>query len=135
MSGHPRASHRHLAGLRCAEWSLAAAHTRAGIADAPATITPALLTPGRGRPPAALLRAALYRQAFNPARPHTEPGPVATAVLAWARHHCLPLIALAGPQVTRHALDASLLVTGASSPLADGAGHPAVWIGRQAGHP
>jgi hypothetical protein len=91
------------------KWPLAAAHTRAGIANALATITPALLTPGRGRPPAALLRAALYRQAFNPARAHTDPGPAATAVLAWARHHCLPLTALACPQVTRRALDALTL--------------------------
>ena len=34
---------------------------------------------------------------------------MATAVLAWARHHCLPLAALAGPQVTRRALDALTL--------------------------
>jgi hypothetical protein len=89
--------------------ALAAAHTRAGIADALATITPALLTPGRSRPPEAMLRAALYRQAFNPARADTDPGPAATAVLAWAWHHCLPLTALAGPQVTRRALDALTL--------------------------
>ena len=66
------------------KWPLAAAHTRAGIADALATITPALLTPGRGRPPAAVLRAALYGHAFNPARAGTDPGPPATAALAWA---------------------------------------------------
>ena len=111
--GHPRACQHQLAGarsrLRCDEMALAAAHTRAGIADALATITPALLTPGRGRPPAAMLRAALYRQAFNPARADTDPGPAAAAVLDWARHHCLPLTALADPQVTRRALDALTL--------------------------
>jgi hypothetical protein len=37
------------------KWPLAAACTRAGIADALATITPTLLTPGRGGPPAAVL--------------------------------------------------------------------------------
>ena len=99
----------HAAAYAAMKWPLAAAHTRAGIADALATITPALLTPGRGGPPAAVLRAALYRQAFNPARAGTDPGPAATAVLAWARHHCLPLTALAGPQVTRRALDALTL--------------------------
>ena len=99
----------HAAAYAAMKWPLAAAHTRAGIADALATITPALLTPGRGRPPAAMLRAALYRQAFNPARADTDPGPAATAVLGWARHHCLPLTALAGPQVTRRALDALTL--------------------------
>jgi hypothetical protein len=86
------------------KWPLAA-HTRAGIADALATITPALITPGRDKPPAAVLRAALYRHAFRPAQPGTDPGLAATAALAWARSHCLPLAALADPQVTRRALD------------------------------
>ena len=56
-----------------------------------------------------MLRAALYGHAFNPARADTDPGPAATVALAWARHHCLPLTALAGPQVTRRALDALAL--------------------------
>ena len=91
------------------KWPLAAAHSRAGIADALATITPALLTPGRGGPPAAVLRAALYRHAFNPARAGADPGPPATAALGWASDHCLPLTALADPQVTRRALEALAL--------------------------
>ena len=85
----------HAAAYAAIKWPLAAAHTRAGIADALATITPALLTPGRGGPPAAVLRAALYGHAFNPAPAGADPGPPATAALAWARHHCLPLAALA----------------------------------------
>jgi hypothetical protein len=99
----------HAAAYAAMKWRLAAAHTRAGIADALATITPALLTPGRGGPPAAVLRRALYGHAFNPARAGTDPGPPATAALAWASHHCLPLTALADPAVTRHALDALAL--------------------------
>jgi integrase len=99
----------HAAAYAGMKWPLAAAHTRAGIADALATITPALLTPGRGGPPAAVLRRALYGHAFNPARADADPGAPATAALAWARHHCLPLTALAGPQVTRRALDALTL--------------------------
>ncbi len=91
------------------KWPLAAAHTRAGIADALATITPALLTSGRGGPPATVLRAALYGHAFNPAQAGTDPGPAAAAALAWASHHCLLLTALADPQVTRRALDALAL--------------------------
>lgn len=66
------------------KWPLAAAHTRAGIADALATVTPALLAPGPGRPPAAVLRAALYGHAFNPARADADLGPAAaTALGAW----------------------------------------------------
>jgi hypothetical protein len=56
------------------KWPLAAAHTRAGIADGLATITPALLTPGRDRPPAPVLRSALYGYAFNPAGQALTPG-------------------------------------------------------------
>src|SRR5882724_10814412 len=58
----------HAAAYAAMKWPPAAACTRAGIADALATITPALLTPGRGGPPAAVLRAALYGHAFSPAR-------------------------------------------------------------------
>ena len=99
----------HAAAYAAMKWPLAAAHSRAGIADALATITPALLTPGWGGPPAAVLRAALYGHAFNPSRAGTDPGPPATAALAWASDHCLPLTALADPQVTRRALEALAL--------------------------
>ena len=63
----------HAAGYAAMKWPLAAAHTRAGVADALAAITPPLLTPGRGRPPAAILRGALYGHAFNRARAGTRP--------------------------------------------------------------
>jgi len=56
-----------------------------------------------------MLRAALYGHAFNPARAGTDPGPPATAALAWAWRHCLPLTALARPVVTRRVLDALAL--------------------------
>ncbi len=95
----------HATAYAAMKWPLAAAHTRAGIADALATITPALITPGRDKPSAAVLRAALYRHAFRPAQSGADPGLAATAALAWARSHCLPLAALADPQVTRRALD------------------------------
>jgi integrase len=85
-------------------------HTRAGIADALATITPALTAPGStGRPPPAVLRAALYRWAYNPGRPRTEPAPATGAALAWARRSSLPLTALRDPRVTRGALEALTL--------------------------
>jgi hypothetical protein len=99
----------HAAAYAAMKWPLAAAHTRAGIADALATITPALLTPGRSRPPATVLRAALYGHAFNPSRADADPGPAAGSALAWARCHSMPLAALAGPAVTRCALDALAL--------------------------
>ena len=98
----------HTAAYAAMKWPLAAACTRAGIADALATITPAIITPGRGRPPPAVLRTALYGHAFNPARASADPGPSATA-LAWARDHSLPVTALADPAVTRRAVEALAL--------------------------
>ncbi|HEV2373920.1 MAG TPA: tyrosine-type recombinase/integrase [Streptosporangiaceae bacterium] len=80
--------------------------THPGLAaDALATITPALLIPARSGPPAAVLRAALYQQAFRPARPGTGPGPQVTEALAWGQHHSLPVSALADPRIVRRALD------------------------------
>jgi hypothetical protein len=89
--------HEHAAAYAAMKWPRVAAHTRAGIADALATITPALTTPGIGRPPPAVLRAALYRQAFNPSRRGAGPCPAAAAALRWAEHHSLPLAELTRP--------------------------------------
>jgi integrase len=88
------------------KWPHAAAHTRAGIADALATITPALVTTAAGRPPAPMLRAALYAHAYNPSRPSPPPGTEAARALAWAECHSLPLAELQDQQVARRALDA-----------------------------
>ncbi len=64
----------------------AAAHTRAGIADALAAITPALASTSAGHPPAMVLRAALYAHAYNPSRPAPPPGTeTAPAGLAFPR--------------------------------------------------
>ena len=65
--------------------------------------------PGRGGPPAAVLRAALYGHAFNPAGADNDPSPPTTMALAWASDYCLPLTALANPAVTRRALEALVL--------------------------
>lgn len=49
----------HAAGYAAVKWPHVSAHSRAGIADALATITPALTKNAAGRPPPAVLRAAL----------------------------------------------------------------------------
>jgi hypothetical protein len=87
------------------KWPQSAAHSRAGTADALATVTPALSTTGAGRPPSAVLRAALYGHAFNPARRGADPGPAAAAALRWAQDHSVPLAGLDDPRVTRRALE------------------------------
>jgi hypothetical protein len=61
--------HEHAAAYAAMKWPHLAAHSRASIADALATVvTPALSRAAPARPRAADLRTALYRYAFNPAR-------------------------------------------------------------------
>jgi hypothetical protein len=60
--------HEHAIAYAAVKWPHAAAHTRAGIADALATITPALLTTVAGQPPIAVLRAALCSPAATTSR-------------------------------------------------------------------
>jgi integrase len=98
--------HEHAVAYAAMKWPHAAAHTRAGIADALATITPALTTGPAGRPAAAVLRAALYAHAYNPSRPRPAPGTEAAQALDWAERHSLPLTGLADPRAARRALDA-----------------------------
>jgi hypothetical protein len=91
------------------KWPQVAAHTRAGIADAPATITPALTTDAPGRPATLAMRAALYGWAFNPGRADSQPPAKLAGALAWAGRPGLPLASLAEPDVTRRALHALTL--------------------------
>ena len=103
------ACHHQLAGprgrLRGMKWPLAAAHTRAGIADALATVTPALLTPRPGQAARSDTARRPLRARVQPGAGRPDPGQADAAALTWARHHCLPLAALADPAVTRRALD------------------------------
>jgi hypothetical protein len=108
-AGRPAAAvswQQHAAAYAAMKWPQSSAHARAWVADALATITPALTAPGTGRPAVAALRAALYRWAYNPARSGTGPAPPIAAALAWARRNSLPLTALENPRVTRGALEA-----------------------------
>jgi hypothetical protein len=95
--------------LRGYEVASGAAHSRAGIADALATITPALTHDGARRPPAALLRAALYGWAFHPGRADSQPPGIIADALVCAQHHSLPLASLADRHVTRRELGALTL--------------------------
>jgi len=81
------------------KWPPLAAHSRASVADALATVTPALTRPGaRDRPDPRELRTALYQHAFNPARP-PGPGSPAAQILDWAQQASLPVGRLAGNAV------------------------------------
>ena len=70
----------HAAGYAAVKWPHLAAHSRASLADALATVTPALTPTSPGAPPAGVLRTALYKFAFNPGprarrRPRYHPDP------------------------------------------------------------
>lgn len=65
------------------------------IADALATVTPALVTTTRGMPDPQVLRAALYGWAFNKeSRVTTELDQDAAAAIAWVRANSLNVAAL-----------------------------------------
>jgi integrase len=100
--------YQHAAAYAAMKWPALAAHSRASVAEALATVTPALTRATRARPPAAQLRTALYQHAFNPARTATSDEATARA-LTWAEQASLPLARLADPVVLRAALDALTL--------------------------
>jgi hypothetical protein len=98
--------YQHAAAYAAARWPELAAHSRSSLADALATITPALTRHGTCRQPdPRVLRAVLYRHAYCPARP-APAGSDAEQILDWIRHASLPVTDLAQPQVLRAALDA-----------------------------
>jgi len=98
----------HATAYAAMKWPDLAPHSRAGIADALATITPALTRPATRQPPQQLRRAALYQHAFNPART-TPPTPDLARALAWLHRASLPLACLSDPAVVRQALHALTL--------------------------
>ncbi len=98
--------YRHALAYTDMKWPDLAAHSRASMAEALATVTPALTTATGKRPPAEVLRAALYGHAFNPQHQTMKPDPATAAALAWLERASLPVTRLQDPQMTRQALDA-----------------------------
>ena len=88
------------------KWPHLAPHSRASMADALATATAALTRPTTRRPPARLLRAALYRHAFDPHQRNATADPAIANALAWLERASLPIQHLDDPRVIRQALDA-----------------------------
>ena len=88
------------------KWPLLAPHSRASLADALATVAPALTRPTATRPPVRTPHTALYRYAFNPGRRATATDPAPARALAWLAGVSLPVAQLEDPRITRAALDA-----------------------------
>ena len=97
--------YRHAVAYAEMKWPHLAPHSRASLAEALATVTPLLTRDVSRRPPAAILRAALYGHAFNARRRCGAPGPDTASALAWVERASLPLSQLCDPRVIRAALD------------------------------
>lgn len=88
------------------KWPRAAAKSRAGIADALATVTPMMVTSERGRPAAALLRKALTGWAFNKKRREEAKPPEVEHALKWLASNTAPVSVFEDVAELRNALDA-----------------------------
>ena len=101
------------------KWPSLAAHSRARLADALATVTPALIRKdARSRPGPRELRTALYQHAFNPARP-AGPGSTAAQILEWAQQASLPVGSLSEQAVLCAALEALTILLDGSRAAAN----------------
>ncbi|WP_030572032.1 tyrosine-type recombinase/integrase [Streptomyces aureocirculatus] len=87
-------------------WDRTPGNTRRTLADAFATITPALVHPGVIYPEPRVLRRALYSWAFNKNAWAQEPNEEWRKALDWIKRNSLPVGALAEADVLRRALDA-----------------------------
>ncbi|MCE0536989.1 tyrosine-type recombinase/integrase [Kineosporia rhizophila] len=89
-----------------AKWPHSSPKHRISIAEALATITPALLTSDRGAPAPKELRAALYGWAFNKTRRESGEMPDDIArILAWVERNVLSINDCGDAAVIRKALD------------------------------
>ncbi|GAB2872559.1 tyrosine-type recombinase/integrase [Streptomyces mayteni] len=87
------------------KWQDAPASTRRTLADAMATVTPALVTDNRGTADRHTVRRALYSWAFNVHRWEEEHPEEVLKVLNWFERKSLPTSALNDRMVVRRALD------------------------------
>ncbi|MBC6457750.1 tyrosine-type recombinase/integrase [Actinomadura sp. HBU206391] len=77
------------------KWPHAAAKSRTAMADALATVTPAMVTTTTGKPDATVLRAALYGWAFHRVRREsTQLRGEEAAALRWVRDNSLKIVTL-----------------------------------------
>src|SRR6266567_1789205 len=91
--------YQHAVAYAAMKWPHLAAHSRASMAEALATVTPLLTKTTSRRPPARTLRAALYGYALSPPRRSRAPEPATASALAWLERNSLPVSSLSDPQV------------------------------------
>ncbi|MEU6707330.1 tyrosine-type recombinase/integrase [Streptomyces wuyuanensis] len=90
-------------------WARTPGNTRRTLADAFATVTPALVRPGSVYSEPRVLRRALYSYAFNKKAWEQEPPEEWRRALDWVKRNSLPLGSLNEAAVMRRALDALCL--------------------------
>ena len=88
------------------KWQRAAAKSRAGNADALATVTPVMFATDKGRPDDRVMRRALTGWAFNTKRRDTPKPPEIERALKWVAAHTLPVSRFEDVAALRSALDA-----------------------------
>ncbi|WP_329128325.1 tyrosine-type recombinase/integrase [Streptomyces caniferus] len=88
------------------KWPDSPGSTRRTLAEAMATVTPALVKDTKGMADAKSVRTALYGWAFNMNRRDEEPPPDVAKVLDWFKRKSLPTSALADRMHVRAALSA-----------------------------
>ncbi|MFE1926579.1 hypothetical protein ACFW91_29000 [Streptomyces asoensis] len=86
------------------KWQHSPGSTRRTLAEAMATVTPALVKDTKGMADAQTVRTALYSWAFNVSRRDQDPPDEVAAVLAWFERKSLPTSALADRMQVRAAL-------------------------------
>ncbi len=91
------------------KWTRAAAKSRAGNADALATVTPVMFNGDRGRPDERVIRQALTGWAFNKKRRDMAKPPEIERALKWVAAHTVPVSRLEDVALLRNALDALAL--------------------------
>lgn len=87
-------------------WDRTPGNTRRTLADALATITPALVEPGAATHAPRELRRALYSWAFNKNSWEAAPSEEWQNALDWLQRHSLPVGELEEPDTLRRGLDA-----------------------------
>ncbi|MBO8191368.1 tyrosine-type recombinase/integrase [Streptomyces oryzae] len=88
------------------KWTDSPASTRRTLAEAMATVTPALVKDTKGMPDARTVRTALYSWAFNKNRWEEEPPADVARTLDWFKRKSLPTSALSDRLRVRAALNA-----------------------------
>jgi integrase len=87
------------------KWTRASPRHRKSIAEALATVTPALVSTDRGAPSPEIIRHTLYQWSFNMAARSAMPDDEMIKVDAWLRTNSLPLAQLSQSALVRSSLD------------------------------